>query len=196
MNIEEVINKMNEMIEQVKTAAEKKKANVKQEDKEKIDAILNKTVKVVNEAGEKVKESVNSLAGESDIQSFLQRVETKCGEACQFTIDKINQFQDDPTLTRSLKSANEEIDNAFDSLMENEDVKKIVDAIKNAGNTVKSSFDDYMAKPETKENVRKAKKTILDTAEKAMDSLRKILDEGEKQAVEIIEEYNDKNENE
>ncbi|MBR2802165.1 MAG: hypothetical protein IKE21_06200 [Erysipelotrichaceae bacterium] len=180
MTIEEAIKKMNEKIEEVKEAAAERRPLISPEDQQKLDAILDKTVKVVTEAGNKVEETVNSLGNSANVDEFLDRVQAKCAAACDYTISKIHEFQDDPATRSKLEEASKEIDDSFDNLMENEDVKRIVDTIKNAGTNVKETLDGYFNKPETQESIHRAKKAILDVAEKAMEGLRKALDDGEK----------------
>ena len=58
MTIEEAMKKMNEKIEEVKEAAAERRPLISPEDQQKLDAILDKTVKVVTEAGNKVEESL------------------------------------------------------------------------------------------------------------------------------------------
>ena len=200
MSIEEVIEKMNKKIEEVKESAAAKRPLIAQEDQQKLDSVLEKTVNVVNEAAKKVRETVNNLGDNADVDAFLERVQNKCSEACDYTISKISEFQENNDAKKKLDDVTKEIGDSFDELMANEDVKKVVDNVKNAVNVMRDSVNEFLNKEETQANISKAKKAILHVADKAFDGLHSLLDEKENTEAhdisveEIHDEHNDQHE--
>lgn len=200
MSIEEVIEKMNKKIEEVKESAAAKRPLIAQEDQQKLDSVLEKTVSVVNEAAKKVRETVNNLGDNADVDAFLERVQNKCSEACDYTISKISEFQENNDAKKKLDDVTKEIGDSFDELMANEDVKKVVDNVKNAVNVMRDSVNEFINKEETQANISKAKKAILHVADKAFDGLHSLLDEKENTEThdisveEIHDEHNDQHE--
>ena len=92
MNVREAIQKMNEKILEIRLAAAEQRPLLNDEDKEKLDELVNKSIEVVKNAGNKIEATVNELAQDEKVDEFLQRVGDRCEEACNFTIDRIRSF--------------------------------------------------------------------------------------------------------
>lgn len=197
LNIEEVITQMQNKIEEVKKAAAAKRPLISEEDRAKLDAMVEKTISVVKSAGEKVAETIGSLGEEVNADQFLSRVQNKCNEACDYTISKITEMKENEEIRKKLDDVTKEIGDSFDELMANEDVKRVVEGIKNATNSIRDSVTEFISKKETQENISKAKKAILHVADKAFSGLHSLLDETEEKVEEVTEvETHEENSNE
>ena len=58
-----------------------------------------------------------------------------------------------------------------------DDVQNVIKTVNDVSTNVRKGFNDYYNRPETQEDIRKAKKAILNLAEKGMAALRKALAE-------------------
>jgi len=177
MSIEEVIAAMETMIDKVKSSAEAKRVNVSESDQIKIDNICKQTSEVINSAIAKVKETVELLNNQEEIDNFLSKVSNKCREACDFTIQKINKFNEVNKVEEKVESLSEDIINKFDNLMDNEEVKEMIDTLKGAGEKVVNSFEEFMNAPQTQENIKKAKEMVIKAGERTLNALKAALSE-------------------
>ena len=188
MNIDTVISKMNAKIAEVKQAAEEKRPLLAEEDRLKLDELVAKTKHVVEEASSKISETVHDLnVDETTVSNFLERVSSKCEEACDFTIKKIRSFKNDPEAEAKLKDADKTISDSFDALMDSPEVKSVIEQVRKAGSGVKKTIDEFWNRAETQEEIRKAKKATLAMATKAYEAISKVLNE----EVEKVEDLKD-----
>ena len=309
MTVQEAIQKMNEKILEIRLAAAEKRPLLSDEDKEKLDELVQKSIDVVKNAGNKIEATVNEIAQDEKVDEFLTRVGDKCEEACNFTIEKIKNFGtiiDDATssveqaaeaevenikeeisdveeasavvaedikediaeatddlqqtvaeaetaieesidnVTATAEEVKEEIEekieddlanievavdeiieephyealeeeimgvtpvepeivieetaekmpkepveeeiqaekepSAVDLFLASDDVQSVVKTVKDVSDNVRKGFNDYYSRPETQEEIKRAKKAILDLAEKGMAALRKALADEEDKA--------------
>lgn len=182
MTIEEVLSKMNNKIAEVKERAALKRPFLAASEQEKLDKILAKTVDVVNEVSKKVGESANNLGQGIDVDNFFSGIINKCNEACNYTINKINNLKESNESSdnkQKLDELGKEITQLFDGLKANEGLKKIIDNLKSTGSELASSVGDFVNKKETQESINKAKSCILKAADSANNKLHSLLDKKE-----------------
>lgn len=173
MNLEQLITSTNAKLQEVKTLALNKRPNLSAEDQLKLDAIVTKTENGVYQAIAKVKETISNNEGE-EVADFLYKVEGKCQEVCNYTINKINEFKV-VEQSEKFKAAEEDIDQNFNNFFESDDFKSAINTMKELGSQVYQSVNEYISRPETQAKIKNAKRTTLNLAEKGMVKLRELL---------------------
>ncbi|MDO5438605.1 MAG: hypothetical protein Q4F09_01025 [Erysipelotrichaceae bacterium] len=183
MNVREAIQKMNEKILEIRLAAAEQRPLLNDEDKEKLDELVNRSIEVVKNAGNKIESTVNELAQDEKIDEFLQRVGDRCEEACNFTIDRIRSIgaeyaakeeeapaeetpvEDTPAEPAAETPAEEPVEEVTEEAPE-ETVEETVEEVKEAVEEVRDEVE------EVKEDVKEAAECACETAEDAVEEIK------------------------
>ena len=192
MNVREAIQKMNEKILEIRLAAAEQRPLLNDEDKEKLDELVNKSIEVVKNAGNKIESTVNELAQDEKIDEFLQRVGDRCEEACNFTIDRIRSFGAEYAVKETEETPAEEtptepvaetpVEKPSEEVTEETPEETVEEAIEETVEDVKEAFEEVRdeveeVKEEVKETAECACETVNDTVEEVKDAVTDFVEE-------------------
>lgn len=162
---DETIKNMQEVVNDIKTVADKKLQDANEEEAVKIKTISEKTIDTIDEASIKLRNVVEQIKNEEELNSFLDRVDEKCKQAANFAFSK---FEEIKPSKETINVKNDDLGKStMEKFVENENVQG---AIK-AANDIKDSIIDFMNKPETKQAINDAKTTALNVADKGLDKM-------------------------
>lgn len=189
--INESIEKLQSYVKQIDEKANSLVDKVSPENKVQIETIANKTKETIVKSINKLEELKDSVNDEALVQDFLGRLDTRCKEISDFTIEKIDTFK--PVLEESLNKF-------MESLNETEEVKeepskktsdiefKLTDTynrlvnnpnVVNATNMVKTGVEkvvEFYNSDETQEFINTMKIKTINIAEKGLEELKILLD--------------------
>lgn len=167
---DETIKKMQNITNEIKVNADKKIENADEETKAKIKAVSDKTIDTINEASVKLKNVVDQIDNEEELNKFLDRVEEKCTKAAKFAYSKFDEIV--PEAQAEFIKIEDDTKSTMEKFMDNENVKSAI----NMATKAKDSVVDFINSPETQKTIKNAKMTALNVADKGLDALIKILD--------------------
>ena len=166
--IDEALDKIEDIVNDVKEYAKQKAEKVDPETKEKIQALVDKTTKVVEETKDKIVNVAKNVQDDEKVNEFLQKITVKVQEVADFTKMKVSELIPE---REKLEDIEKQISEGFDKFMESEGVKTTIKKIE----SISDSITDYLNKPETRAKINKVKRSTLNVAEKGMDKLRVLL---------------------
>jgi len=184
--IDETILKLRAFIEDITIKENEKNENLEPEDKEKVNAIANKTIQTIQNSIQRIDAMKDQIFDENEMNEFLDRLIDKCQDITDFTVTKMNEVK--PRVRANLADLKEELDKGFEEIknfnfksqaeesyekiLENENVKKAIQFAKDT----KDKAIEFYNKPQTQEAINNAKLKIIDVAEKGLDTLKVILE--------------------
>lgn len=179
------IKKMQDIINNIQDACDKKLKEADSETAEKLKSVSNKTIDTINEASVKLKGVVDKISDEEELSKFLDRVLEKCDKAAKYAYYKFDEIL--PTVKEEKIKVEDDTKSTMEKFLDNENVKSAV----NMANSLKDSFMEFMNKEETKEAIENVKKSAINVADKGLDTLIKALDK----AKEALDNSNSENKN-
>ena len=165
------IKKMQDIINDIKTVGDKKASGKDEETILKIKTVSDKTIDTINEASVKLKEVVNKISDEEELNKFLDRVEEKCKQAADYAFNKFDEIV--PEEKNEYVKIDDEEKSSMEKLLDNENVKNAA----KIATDIKNDIVDFINKPETKKTINNIKYSALNIADKSLDALLKILDD-------------------
>ncbi len=167
---DETIKNMQNIVSDIKAAADRKLANATEEEAVKIRTISEKTIDTIDEASVKLKNVVEQINNEEELNKFLDRVDEKCKQAAEFAYGKFDEIK--PGEDAQYVKIDDVGKSTMEKLVENENVQG---AIKMATN-IKDSVVDFINKPETQKTIKEAKLAALNVADKGLDKMISLLE--------------------
>ena len=164
----ETIKKMQDITSDIKAKADLSNFELDEEIVEKIKAVADKTIDVVNEAAVKLKSAVDRIDNEDELNNFLDRVDEKCQNAKEYAFTKINEL-----LPEDLELKDEEKEEStMEKFMKNENVQNAANVVLKA----KDALVDFYNSPETQHKINQAKLAVLTLASKGLDVVKNALE--------------------
>lgn len=164
---DETIKNMQEIVGDIKDAANRKLQDANEDEALKIKTVAEKTIGTIDEAGIKLRNVVEQIKDEDELNKFLNRVDEKCKQAANFAFAKFEEIKPG-TDARYVKIDNDDIGKStMEKFVENENVQG---AIKVATD-IKDSIVDFINKPETQQTIKDVKMGALDIADKSLDKM-------------------------
>lgn len=194
--IDESIEKMNNYIDSIKTNALAKWKESDDTTKAQIEEIAKKTVDTINNSIEKLNKIKESVEENEELNDFLNKIEEKCNDVTEFTINKINNIK--PIVNKNLSFLKKDLENDFRKTKSdinstvnkykvkvNDTSKKLagnehIKNISNLLNELKDKAVKFYNDPKTQEFINEAKLKTIELAEKGLDKLKVILDREDK----------------
>lgn len=203
--IDETISKMQEFIEGIKDETLKHIENLDEEGKLQARTLADKTISTINSSIEKLNNMKETVNEDNDLEDFLNRLEGKCKDVADFTVSKIEEIK--PVVKVDVQELKNDLEKDFDDfkkdlvgiknaaaraigiekkedgkptyekLLENEYVKN---AIKFAKYT-KDKAVEFYNDPKTQKAINEAKLETIHLAEKGLEKLKQILEDGKKE---------------
>jgi len=187
---EETIELMNEITSDIKTKASEKLNGLSEVDAEKINIIADKTVNVIEEATSKLKEAVEKIADENELNLFLDRVKQKCVEAKDYALEKFEEIV--PYVNAEYKEVEEILNEDINNVeAEAEDVS-VPDPVveipeEEVPPTIEELVEEEPAKEENLQIEKEIKEVVANFKEDASSTMENLLDnENIKQASDFI----------
>ncbi len=162
---DETIKNMQDIVSDIKEAANQRLENASEEEAVKIKTISEKTIDTIDEASVKLKNVVEQINNEEELNKFLDRVDEKCKQAADFAYGKFDEIK--PSEDAEYVKINNDTRSTMEKFIDNENVQG---AIKMANN-IKDSVVDFINKPETQQKIKDAKLTALNVADKGLDKM-------------------------
>ena len=163
---DETIKNMQDIVSDIKEVADRKLTNATQEEAVKIATISEKTIDTINEASVKLKNVVEQINNEEELNKFLDRVDEKCKQAADFAYKKFDEIKPGED-AEYVKIKDDNYKSTMEKFVENQNVQG---AIKMATN-IKDSVVDFINKPETQKTIKDVKLTALNVADKGLDKM-------------------------
>ena len=85
---DETIKNMQEIVGDIKDAANRKLQDANEDETLKIKTVAEKTISTIDEAGIKLRNVVEQIKDEDELNKFLDRVDEKCKQAANFAFSK------------------------------------------------------------------------------------------------------------
>ena len=168
---DETIKNMQDIVSDIKDAADRKLSNATEEEAAKIATISEKTIDTINEASVKLKNVVDQIGNEEELNKFLNRVDEKCKQAADFAYKKFEEIKPGDE-AEYVKIKDDSYKSTMEKFVENQNVQG---AIKMASD-IKDSVVVFMNKPETQKTIKEVKLTALNVADKGLDKMIDLLE--------------------
>ena len=169
---DETIKNMQEIANDIKDAANRKLQEANPEEGLKIKTVAEKTISTIDEAGIKLRNVVEQIKDEEELNKFLDRVDEKCKQAANFAFAKFEEIKPGND-AKYVKIDNDDLGKStMEKFVENENVQG---AIKVA-TEIKDSIVDFINKPETQQTIKDVKMGALDIADKGLDKMISLLE--------------------
>ncbi len=165
--IKEMESQVNELENDLATKAEQ----LDDSNKEKAQALVNKTEEAIKTSIDKIKNIINEVQEDEKVDEFLDKVKAKSMEAVEFTKEKIGELTKKVEKNDSFEKLTSDIMSEFDKVKETDAYKKTADLLADLSNKI----NEILNKPEVIEAINKAKLTTVNIAEKGVDGLKKVL---------------------
>ena len=172
--INEIVAEMQKYIEEVRNAAEARRAELDEEGLAKVNEIAERTNNAIQATIVKLEDVASKVRDEEKVNDFLDRALGKCEEAVAFTKEKIDAVEGKPRI--DLEALYAEIRDSFDKIMQNENVQGAANFVKGVGEEINT----FLNRPEIKDKIEKAKDVTITAAEKGLDALKNALTQDEK----------------
>lgn len=195
--IDDAINKMQDFIKEVQSAAINKTIELEEDGKKQVKDISDRTIDTINNSIKKLEEIKASVNDDNELEDFLHRIEVKCKDVSDFTVTKINSFK--PIVKSNLEDLTNDLEKGFDNVKNEivstvnkykEDNKDTYDKftnndyVKNAIkliNCIKDKLVKFYNDPKTQKAINEAKLKAIELAELGLDKLKEILDRENKE---------------
>lgn len=193
--INESIEKLKTYIKEIEDRASVVAPKLSDDAKTQVSSIANKTIDTINKSIEKIEELKTSVNDESALGDFLSKLDERCKDIADYTVEKINEFR--PSLDDSLKdfmdNLNKSEEPKKEEPKETSDLEtKISDTynrlinnpnVVNATNMVKTGVEkaiEFYNSEETQDFINTMKIKTINIAEKGLEELKVILDRADK----------------
>ena len=203
--IDETISKMQEFIKGIEDETLKHIEDLDEEGRLQAKTLADKTITTINSSIEKLVNMKETISNETDLEDFLNRLETKCKDVADFTVSKIDEIR--PIVKEDIQDLKSDLEKDFDDfkkdlvnikiaakraigaeekkqekttydkLLDNEYVKN---AIKFAKYTKDKAIEFYND-PKTQKAINEAKLETIHLAEKGLEKLKQILEDENKE---------------
>ncbi|MDO4499660.1 MAG: hypothetical protein Q4B60_00130 [Erysipelotrichaceae bacterium] len=169
---DETIKKMQDITTEIAAKADRACFGQDEETVTKIKAVSTKTIDVINEAAIRLKDAIEKVSNEEELNRFLERVEEKCENAKNYAYAKFNELAPDAEYVVIEEEDKTVSKSSMEKFMDNENVKQ---AAKMATN-LKEDAIKFIKDPNTKKKVDDVALAALNVADKGLDFLLKFLD--------------------
>ena len=189
MNVREAIQKMNEKILEIRLAAAEQRPLLNDEDKEKLDELVSRSIEVVKNAGNKIEATVNELAQDEKVDEFLQRVGDRCEEACNYTIDRIRSFgaeyapqqpepEEVPAEEEPAPAEEPVVEKTVEEVPEEAVEETVEEVVEEAAETCQEVCDEVAdVVEEVAETAEEVKEQVEETAEEVKEEVADVVEE-------------------
>lgn len=175
--IDKSIEIMNDYINQIKEKASFQLENANDNEKEKINEIVNKTLNTISNSIETLYSIKGQAIENESLDNQLTVIENKCKEVTKETINKIegirpnketvsylnNELKDNNTLVKKEEKKN---------VLSNDTLNNILSILNNVKDKAISIYND----PKTQKLINDTKIVIIKLADKGLDKLKEVLD--------------------
>lgn len=189
MNVREAIQKMNEKILEIRLAAAEQRPLLNDDDKQKLDELVSRSIEVVKNAGNKIEATVNELAQDEKVDEFLQRVGDRCEEACNYTIDRIRSFgaeyahqqpepEEVPAEEEPAPAEEPVVEKTSEEVPEDTVEEAVEEVVEEAAETCQEVCDEVAdVVEEAAETVEEVKEQVEETVEEVKDEVADVVEE-------------------
>nr|MCR5299543.1 hypothetical protein [Erysipelotrichaceae bacterium] len=189
MNVREAIQKMNEKILEIRLAAAEQRPLLNDDDKQKLDELVSRSIEVVKNAGNKIEATVNELAQDEKVDEFLQRVGDRCEEACNYTIDRIRSFgaeyahqqpepEEVPAEEEPAPAEEPVVEKTAEEVPEETVEEAVEEVVEEAAETYQEVCDEVAdVVEEAAETVEEVKEQVEETVEEVKDEVADVVEE-------------------
>ena len=180
---------MNEKILEIRLAAAEQRPLLNDDDKQKLDELVSRSIEVVKNAGNKIEATVNELAQDEKVDEFLQRVGDRCEEACNYTIDRIRSFgaeyapqqpepEEAPVEEEPAPAEEPVVEKTVEEVPEETVEEAVEEVVEEAAETCQEVCDEVAdVVEEVAETVEEVKEQVEETVEEVKDEVADVVEE-------------------